>query len=142
MKSLTKLFIITIFTPLSVLAADHSTLVKEYCDCTNASNTELKKAVEKIKGGDMITASQILQNMQNQMKEMESCTLELQKKYPPESFSESEKHEVENLIQKTCPPPSVEGLENNTSTTSALPKLNSKPEKPKTATETPEVSTD
>lgn len=89
-------------------------LVEEYCACVKASNQELQNAVDKIKSGDMIGASQILQNMQGQIKETETCTKELQTKHSTLSLPDEEKKRFEEQIKKTCPTPSVEGLEQRT----------------------------
>ncbi len=103
---------VALLTPLSAFAEeDAKEAAAEYCKCTKESNEQLEEAVKKIKAKDMAGASDLLQRMEPKMKEMEICTSELQKKYSADKMSEEMQKEIVAEIQKTCPAPSMEGLD-------------------------------
>jgi hypothetical protein len=113
MKSIFLLSLLYVSYSEISIADDSIPMVEEFCKCTKDSNENLNKAVKKIKEGDVAAANQILQDMQPQMVEMEKCTQELGKKYPPESMSEDEKKKAQALIQKDCPVPAIDSLDLN-----------------------------
>ena len=116
LKGIYSLIIFSFFSyPLVVFAEvdDIDEIVDGLCKCNEDANSKLKIVVEKVKGGDVNGANKLLEEMQPQLAEVEKCTQELKEKFPPDAMSEESKKKAQEQVQKKCPTPSVEGLDQN-----------------------------